>query len=35
VEAILAAQFIAAHHASMHAHHWAARADLPPALHLR
>ena len=35
VEAMLAAQFLVAHHASMHAYHWAARTDLPPPLLLR
>jgi hypothetical protein len=35
VEAMLAAQFLVAHHASMHAYCWAARTDLPPPLLLR
>jgi hypothetical protein len=35
VEAMLAAQFLVAHHASMHASYWAARTDLPPPLLLR
>jgi len=35
MEAMLAAQFIVAHHASMHASYWAARTDLPPFLLLR